>query len=397
MRAPAFRAVVLIAALLAAGWTSELTAQDQHAVAFEGHFQGFTVEDGASVSAMNVFITPVGYRLPLGDQVVSDFYGAWARGQVELDDRTYVINGIVDTQVKLRVQATPWALLSLSASLPTGNAQHDDEEAIVAGVLSSDLFGFRESVWGNGLGVTAGVATATRLGPTTGLGIGASYRVSDEFEPNFGSNLTYQPGNETRVRVGLDQTLGQTGKLTVGYTFQNFQEDQSSPTGGPLANLFQAGNRHMADGTLGFRAGRHVLNFYGMYLSRANGDLRLSFVDAQDNVLPGDTIVATSSQKLAAAGVTATLAMGTTSLRASADIRVQDRTNPPVLSAEPASEEGSGWIAGFGLELPLRMGPRAALVPSARVLTGSFKDVGDVDRSLTGFEGGIVLRIQLGG
>jgi hypothetical protein len=371
---------VLLAAVLAPA----LQAQDQHAMAVEGHFQGFSFEDGASLQTVNVLLLPVGYRLPFNDRVVLDLYGAWGRGQVESSDRTYQLEGLVDTQAKLRLQATPWALLTVSASLPTGNAKHDAEEAVVAGVLSSDLFGFRESVWGNGFGLTTGVATATRLG-TLGVGFGASYRIAGEFEPDAEDNVGYQPGSEMRVRLGVDHQVGQTGKVTVGYTFQNFAEDQSNGR-----NFFQAGKRHLVDGTMGFRLAGQVWNVYGMYLNRERGDLTLQILDAQQQPV-GDTLLATASQKLYSGGVTGAFSLGSSTLRTSADIRMVDRADPE------GSDEGSGWIAGFGVELPLRVGARGTLLPSARVMTGGITDVGGADRSLTGFEGGLILRIELGG
>ena len=378
------RARPVAAFLLAGLFAPGLAAQDQHAVGFEGHFQGYSFEDGASVETVNLFIAPVGYRLPFSERVVLDLYGAWARGQVEADNRTYRLEGLVDTQAKLRLQATPWAMLSVSASLPTGQASHDSDEAVVAGVLSSDLFAFRESVWGNGFGVTTGVATATRVG-TLGVGVGASYRIAGEFEPDADDDLSYRPGSEMRLRVGVDHQVGETGKLTLGYTFQNFAEDQADGR-----NLFQAGNRHMIDGTLGFRLAGQVWNLYAMHLNRDSGDLTLSVVDAQQQPV-GDSLVATASQKLYSAGLSGSIGLGSRNLRTSADIRMQDRTNPS------GTEEGSGWIAGLGVELPLAVGARATLLPSARVMTGSITDEGDVDHSLTGFEGGLILRFELGG
>ena len=353
-------------------------AGQEHAIAFEGNFQGYTFEDGASVKALNLFILPVGYRVPVGERVVLDLYGAWARGQVEVQNQTYELAGPVDAQVKARFQATPWALLSVSANLPTGKATHDVEEAVVAGVLSSDLFGFRESVWGNGLSITTGVATAAQMG-TLGVGIGASYRLASEFQPEEG--LDYQPGNEIRVRAGVDSNVGETGKLTLGVTFQKYAEDQANGL-----NLFQAGNRIMGDATLGFRAGASVWTLYGAHLRREQGDLTVR--DQADQVV--DT-VETPSQNLTSGGITGTFPLGAFDLRLLADGRVQTRDNPD------GTEEGSGWIAGVGAEIPFRVGSRATLLPSGRFTTGSLKDAGDVDRSVSGISAGVILRIDLGG
>ena len=99
-------------------------------------------------------------RVPVGQNLRFDLYSAWANGSVVQNGTTYTLSGPVDTSVKGSWQAMPGVLLTVGANVPTGNSTHDDEEALVAAVLSTDLLGFRESTWGTGFALTSSVALA---------------------------------------------------------------------------------------------------------------------------------------------------------------------------------------------------------------------------------------------
>src|SRR5665811_1131303 len=160
----AFLAVTLIAAPLGA----------QATVGASLDYMGYSFGEQLAASAVQLLMVPVAVRFPVTNAFSLDLYSAWAQGRVERDDVAYNLQGLVDTRLKASYQATPWALLGLGVSLPTGNSTHDGEEAIVASVLSSDLLGFRESTWGTGFQATTSVATAMRAGQF-GVGVAAAY------------------------------------------------------------------------------------------------------------------------------------------------------------------------------------------------------------------------------
>ena len=190
-----------------------------------GVFQGYDFDDGLGVDAAQLVMIPVALRVPVGEKFSAELFSAWAEGRVKRDGRVSVLNGLVDTRLHFGYRASPWAIVTASVNLPTGNVTHDSEEAIVASVPSSDILGFRESNWGTGAYVTSGIATAHRVGEW-GVGLGLSYRAADEFEPRSDTTLAYSPGNEFRVRLALDRNVGETGKLTTGVTFQKFGSDE---------------------------------------------------------------------------------------------------------------------------------------------------------------------------
>ncbi|NJD18939.1 MAG: hypothetical protein FIA95_06605, partial [Gemmatimonadetes bacterium] len=151
----ALRAVPALA--LAAALAAPASAQ--HSIGAGAEYRGYTFEEGLGVTAAQLLTVPMAARFPVGSFTL-DVYGAWAQGKVEKSDVAYELLGFVDTRVKLAWQATPWALVSVGASLPTGNSTHDGEEAVVASVLAADLLGFSEATWGTGAQVNSSLATA---------------------------------------------------------------------------------------------------------------------------------------------------------------------------------------------------------------------------------------------
>ncbi|MCK5653106.1 MAG: hypothetical protein KAJ42_17085, partial [Gemmatimonadetes bacterium] len=242
--------------LIACVFTLPLSAQDTRIIGSGAQFQWFSLAEELGADVANLLVVPATYVLPMGEKVRADLYVAWATGSVEKGGFTYNKSGPTDTRMRLSYQATPWAIVTVGVNLPTGNSSDTNEEAIVASVLATDMLGFRESTWGTGFGITGGIATARQMGDW-GVGLGASYRQSREFEPTDGEDLKYQPGNEARVRFGVDRNVGDGGKFTTGITFLNYSEDLADGQ-----NLFQAGNRFRVDASLAFRSGASTWSLF---------------------------------------------------------------------------------------------------------------------------------------
>jgi hypothetical protein len=308
-------------------------------------------------------------------------YSAWADGRVQVEGQELKLSGPIDTGVRAGIAATPWALLTIGVNVPTGVAQHDSEEAIVASVMSADLFGFHEATWGRGFAATSSLALASTVSGW-GLGVAASYSLRGKFNPNADDNpatagdesaLEYQPGQERRVRLGIDRNFGNS-TLTLGGTFINYSEDQADGR-----NLFQAGNRFRADGSLAFRAGGGVWTLYAADLIRQKGDLSLVVLDA----LGDSTGVAaqdTPSQNLLVGGVTGHVALG-------GGFVFRPHVDGRLLTREDAagSKAGSGWVVGLGGDIPVRIFGND-FFPKARVLLGKMKDPDEASVSLFGLE-----------
>ena len=334
----------------------------QRTIGVSMDYMGYTFDGGLGADAVQLFMLPVAVRVPFGDAMALDVAATWAQGRVERDGTRFTLQGVTDTRVSLSWSATPWALVSFGASLPTGNSMHDGQEAIVAAVLSTDLLGFREATWGTGPALTSSVATAARIG-SWGVGVAGAYSVRGEFEPSDGLDLTYQPGNETRVRIGLDRNIGNS-TLTMGGTVMEYSSDQANSQ-----NLFQAGRRMSFDATYAFRAAAGVWTIYVTNLIRENGDLTLSIVNDVGSAV-GDTLIATAKQTLFVAGVVGAIGVGGGFVfRPHVDFRLQDRTEPD------GRDEGSGWMLSAGGDFPIRLFGAYDFFPKARLLYGSIVSV----------------------
>ena len=361
----------LAAALIVLATAQPLSGQA--AIGTGVDYFGYTFGDGLGADAAQLLFVPMAVRIPVASTLSLDVFSAWAEGRVEQDNTVLKLSGPVDTSVKATWIATPWAVIGVGANLPTGNSGHTGEEAVVASILSTDLLGFREATWGTGFAITSSLATAVQAGGF-GLGVAGAYAVRSEFEPTAGDPLTYQPGNESRVRVGIDRNFG-TSTLTLGGTFIKYTEDKADGD-----NLFQAGNRLRFDAAFAFRAGAGVWTFYGADLVRANGDLRVPVLDTNGAAID-ETFVPTAEQNLIIGGVMGTIGLGSGYVfRPHIDYKMQTREE------SDGNDAGSGWIVAAGGDIPMRIFGGTEFFPKARVYIGSLKDGMGGNVSLFGLE-----------
>lgn len=363
--------LALAAALMAA------PVSGQTMVATGVDYLGYSFDNGLGADAAQLLLVPLAVRLPVSDAVTLDIFSAWAEGKVEQNNTQLSLSGPVDTGVKLGFQATPWALVSVSANLPTGNATHTGEEAVVASILSTDILSFRETSWGTGMAITSSVASAMRAGGF-GLGIAAAYAARSSFEPSEGATLSYTPGNEVRVRAGIDRNFG-NATLTTGATFVQYTEDQVAEGGAAAANLFQAGNRLRFDASLAFRAGAGVWTVYGANLMRERGDLFVDIIDGTGSVVDQTTIM-TAKQNLLVAGVIGSVGLGGGFVfRPHVDVKIQSREEVD------GSTAGSGYMLAAGGDIPFRIFG-SEFFPRARVYFGGIEDLTGATVSTLGAE-----------
>ena len=340
------------------------------------HVQSFRFADGIGAQSAELVLTPIAYQQRLGSKGLLELYGAFARGTVRMDDETYTMANLTDTWLRASWMAVPGTTVTLGVNLPTGKPTHDNEEAVVATVLATDLLGFREASWGTGLGATLGVSSVRQAGPWT-ASLGASYRRSGEFNPRADTLLHYRPGNETRGRAALQRKIGDDQGLSLGLMVLSYTEDRLDGR-----NLFQAGTRAMADVSYSFRRGRGEWMVTVADIWRDKGDVTLPIV-SQASSFTGDTTFQTGTQNLlfAAVGGSTPLTSGLV-IRPGLDFRVQ----------RGEDVGGQGWVLGLGADVPLRTGEAVEVFPSARVLTGSLQTRNREMKPIWGLETSLVVR-----
>ena len=209
---------------------------------------------------------PLFVSTPIGDRASFDVGTAYARAQVSSGAEHSDIAGLTDVQ--LRAQYTLGSdrvVLTGGINLPTGNASVSADQLAAASLIGSDFLAFPVSNMGTGLAITGGAAMAYPLGAWN-LGAGASIRRSRAYEPFAvpGESFRYQPGNEVRLRVGVDRPVAE-GRVAFGATYAAFGRDDA----GGFA--YNTGDRVIALGELTGRLGEQEYTVAAYNVFRAPG------------------------------------------------------------------------------------------------------------------------------
>jgi hypothetical protein len=210
---------------------------------------------------------PVFVSVPAGSRLSFDVGTAYARAHVTSGADHSDIAGLTDVQ--LRAQYTlgsDLVVLTGGVNLPTGNASVSLGQLEAASLIGSDFLAFPVSNMGTGLAFTGGAAMAYPLG-IWNVGAGASVRRSRAYEPFDvpGQSFRYQPGNEVRLRLGIDRPLAD-GRLAFGATYAAFGRDDAG------GSAYNTGDRVIALGELTGRLGEHDYTVAAYNVFRAPGN-----------------------------------------------------------------------------------------------------------------------------
>jgi hypothetical protein len=206
------------------------------------------------VDRVSLFTLPFAVRGRPLDRLHLQLSGAYAHGTLKRTDGSEAtLSGATDTELRASYTfGRDLVVVSAAYLLPTGSSTHNLDEAEVAGTIAADLLPFRIGQWGGGGRLALSTAVAV---PVNGFGVGFSlgYTVAQEYEalrlPDQEA-WTYRPGDELRLRLGIDRTFGATGKAALVFSLQRYDEDALGGTG-----LLQPGNRYDVTGSYAFAAG----------------------------------------------------------------------------------------------------------------------------------------------
>jgi hypothetical protein len=170
-------------------------------------------------------------------------------------------------------------VLTAGVNLPTGQSSVKQEQLLAAGLIGSDFLAFPISNMGTGFGGTGGVAFARPVGDWN-IGAGFSMRQSSAYEPLEAPGAItprYQPGNEYRVRAGVDRTFG-TGRVNLGLTYSTFGNDNLA------GSIYNTGNRWITQLGLTNNYGPGTLVLSAWNLFREAGTLADSSYLGHENI-----------------------------------------------------------------------------------------------------------------
>lgn len=328
----------------------------------------FVEPEAAGMRSLSLLFVPLAVRVPLPRGAALEVGGGYARGTMErLDGSTVHLAGPVDTELRVAVPVVGRGVLSVAGIvvLPTAEAAHTREEAEVAGAVATDLLPFRVSRWGTGGGAGASATVAHAAG---GFGLGASvgYVVAREFEPLADEPFAYRPGDQLRLRVAVDRTVGSAGKASLLLGFQRYGDDQHDG-----ASLYQAGNRYRAVGSYAFRVG-----------AASSGIAYAGVMRREEGTYLADPLAPSPTQDFLLLGGGLRLPLERGTLVPTVDLRV--------LRTDGVS--AGSWLGGAGISAELPLGAALTAVPSVRARLGNVA-VGDAAESgIAGADLGLALR-----
>jgi hypothetical protein len=222
---------------------------------------------------------PIFVTVGAGAHLSFDIGTAYARARVTSGSAHSEISGLTDTQIRgTYTLGGDFVVLTAGVSLPSGESSVSADQLLAAGRIGNDFLAFPVSSMGTGLALTGGVAVARPFGAWS-VGGGLSARRSRAYDPFDmpGENLRYRPGNEVRVRVGVDHPVAD-GRLALGVTYAAFGRDDAG------GSAYNTGDRVIAQGVLTGLAGGHDWTVAAYNVFRAPGEYASGERAGRENV-----------------------------------------------------------------------------------------------------------------
>jgi hypothetical protein len=259
----------LALATAAAAPTAPAAAQGSWSAIFGPQYVSYKVGSGTSEKSVTQLAIPVALIMPFGERFTLDISTSWADSRVSANGvESSSISGLTDTQIRGNLGFFDnSAIVTLGVNAPTGMYKVPDNQQEAAGQIGSDFLLYPVSSMGSGSAVTGGLALARTVGEWN-LGFGGSFRYSAPFDAFEVQNaaLRFEPGSESRVRVGLDRSVGD-GRLSFGATYSAFTDNKADST------TFATGARTIVQGGvfLPTTRGEWTLSAWDLY--RAEGQI----------------------------------------------------------------------------------------------------------------------------
>ena len=203
-------------------------------------------QDSLRVRSATQFSVPVSAAFPLGRAWTFDVSGAFASGNVTIDEiggrqgRVLTLSGVSDVRARLSGRLlNDGVMFTAGINAPSGLTELDGEQLTALRTLAAPALGLGAPPVGSGTSGTVGLLLARQLG-TWGLAIGSSYEYRGTFQPVSAlvagaPSTDFTPGGVIRVTAGLDGFVGRS-RLTLSASSDIFLEDElRNPAAGTSA------------------------------------------------------------------------------------------------------------------------------------------------------------------
>ena len=256
------RVLALAAALL----PGVLAAQAATTTARTGvYFESYSFGSGLAFTRLSELTIPISVTQRIGNRLVIDVGTAYASASVHEAAGTGTIthSGLVDTDIRATLGVIPGKLVfNLVGTIPTGATEVSDTKIPLFGATATDLLGFTTPAFGSGGGITAGFASAFKMGSDWAVGTGASYRYGASYVPVKGGSEV-SPGGEIRARLGLEGPFGGGKYFRGALIYTNTAANDIS--GGSQSTI---GNRVLGYAAVSMPLGKSQFSVYGWDMRR---------------------------------------------------------------------------------------------------------------------------------
>ena len=290
------RVRVLLGVLLLPG---ALAAQAATTVARTGViFESYSFGSGIGFNRISELTIPIGFTQRVGGRLVIDVSTAFARASVsEADSGTISHSGLIDTDLRATLSLVPGKLVfNVVGTIPTGAKTVSSSTIPLFGATGTGLLGFTTPSFGSGGGVSAGFASAFKMGQNWAVGTGASYHYGASYVPVEGG-AEMSPGGELRGRLGLEGPFG--GKYFRGALVYTTTAGNDLGTGSESG----IGDRILGYAAVSMPVGRAQLSLYGWEMRR----MRVRTADTTTVTVPRGNVLAVGARLDRPMGPKATL------------------------------------------------------------------------------------------
>lgn len=257
--------VLLLAGLFVVPLPGVLHGQAATTLARTGaSFESYSFHTGLAFSRISEFTIPMVVTQRVGDRLVLDVGTAFVSASATLsNDQTVDHSGLVDTDIRATIGVIPGKLLlNIVETIPTGARTVTDTTIPLFGAAATDLLGFTTPSFGSGGGMSAGFASAFKMGSNWAIGAGASYRYGASYTPVRGGQ-EMSPGGEIRARLGIEGPFGGGKYFRGALVFTTTAANDI--TGGDQSTI---GDRVLAYAATSLPLGNSNLSVYGWDMRR---------------------------------------------------------------------------------------------------------------------------------
>ena len=261
------RATLTVLALIAIAAPANAQGIGDLGIISGPQYVSYKIGSGSTEKSVTQLSVPIAFILPVTDKLSVDLSTSWADSRVKTAGvESSKISGLTDTQLRMNYTVGEnRAVLTLGVNAPTGMYKVPDKQQEAAGQIGSQFLLYPVSSMGSGAALTGGVALAWTVGEWN-IGFGGSYRYSSPFDAYQvqTSVLRFEPGSESRVRIGLDRALGDA-RISLAGTYSAFTSDKVDSTS------FATGGRALGQASISMPTSYGDLTVGAWDLYRAQG------------------------------------------------------------------------------------------------------------------------------